>query len=60
MAQGLRGLRRAGWVLAGVALALVLLVGGALLYLGIPQNAAGMAAKGVCSATFVAGRPWQT
>lgn len=59
MAQGLRGLRRAGWVLAGVLLAVVLLVVGALLYLGIPQNAAGMAAKGVCSAAFVAGRPWQ-
>ena len=28
-----------------------------LLYLHIPQNAAGMAAKGVCSAAFVAHRP---
>jgi len=37
-----------------VALALVL---GALLALGIPRNAAGMAAKGVCSAAFVAHRP---
>ena len=38
---------------------LVLLVAGALLYLGIPRNAAGMAAKGICSAAFVAVRPWQ-
>jgi CubicO group peptidase (beta-lactamase class C family) len=43
-----------GLLVALVALAIV-----ALLYLGIPQNAAGMAAKGVCSAAFVAGRPWQ-
>ena len=28
-----------------------------LTYFGIPRNAAGMAAKGVCSAAFVAGRP---
>jgi CubicO group peptidase (beta-lactamase class C family) len=59
MVQGLRGWRRAGFALASVLLAVVLLVGGALLYLGIPQNAAGMAAKGVCSAAFVAGRPVQ-
>lgn len=39
--------------------ALALLFIGALLYLGIPRNAAGMAAKGICSAAFVAGRPWQ-
>ena len=38
---------------------LALLIAGALLYFGIPRNAAGMAAKGVCSAAFVAGRPWQ-
>jgi hypothetical protein len=38
-------------------LALLLVVVGALLYLRIPQNAAGMAAKGVCSAAFVAHRP---
>ena len=30
-----------------------------LVALGIPGNAAGMAAKGICSAAFVAGRPWQ-
>lgn len=28
----------------------------AMVYIGIPRNAAGMAAKGVCSAAFVAGR----
>lgn len=38
-------------------LALLLVVVGALLYFHIPQNAAGMAAKGVCSAAFVAHRP---
>lgn len=43
------------WLL-GCLLALVLLVVGALLVLGIPGFAAGMAAKGICSATFVAGR----
>ncbi len=43
-------------------LLLALLVAAALLAvvaLGIPRNAAGMAAKSVCSAAFVAGRPWQ-
>ena len=45
--------------LSGLLLALVALVIGALLYFGIPRHAAGMAAKGVCSAAFVAGRPWQ-
>lgn len=38
-------------------LALLFVVVGALLYFRIPQNAAGMAAKGVCSAAFVAHRP---
>jgi len=42
-------------VLAGVVVTLVV----TLVALGIPRNAAGMAAKGVCSAAFVAGRPWQ-
>ena len=41
---------------AGILL-LLLLVVMALVYFGIPRNAAGMAAKGVCSAAFVAGRP---
>ena len=48
-----------GWI-KGVVLSLlglVALVIVALVYIGIPQNAAGMAAKGVCSARFVAGRP---
>ncbi len=44
---------------AGLLLALLALLLMTLLYLRIPQNAAGMAAKGVCSAAFVAGRPWQ-
>lgn len=39
-------------------LALLLVGVGALLYLHIPQNAAGMAAKSVCSAAFVAHRPY--
>lgn len=38
-------------------IALLFVVVGALLYFRIPQNAAGMAAKGVCSAAFVAHRP---
>ena len=51
--------RARGWirgVLIGV-LSLIALVAAALLFIGIPQNAAGMAAKGICSAAFVAGRP---
>jgi CubicO group peptidase (beta-lactamase class C family) len=47
------------WFLAVIA-TLVLLLVAALVALDIPRNAAGMAAKGVCSAAFVAGRPWQT
>lgn len=39
-----------------IILVLILLLVGALLYFHIPSNGAGMAAKGVCSATFVAGR----
>ncbi len=42
-----------------LALVLVAVAVGSMLYIGIPKNAAGMAAKGVCSASFVAGRPWQ-
>ena len=52
-----QGVRRAVRLVGGVVLGLVVLVVGALAYLGIPQNAAGMAAKGICSAAFVAGRP---
>lgn len=44
------------WLVFPLA-ALVLLVVGALVYLGIPRNAAGMAAKGICSAAWVGGRP---
>lgn len=43
--------------LGRLLLALVVVVIGLLSYLQIPQNAAGMAAKGICSAAFVAGRP---
>jgi len=53
MTQGMQWVRR---LLLGVV-GLVVLVFGALFYLGIPQNAAGMAAKGICSAAFVAARP---
>lgn len=48
-----------GWI-KGTVLALLGLfavVIAALQIIGIPQNAAGMAAKGICSAAFVAGRP---
>jgi CubicO group peptidase (beta-lactamase class C family) len=46
-------------LLKGVFILLIasfLALTGALLYLDIPRNASGMAAKGVCSAAFVAGR----
>ena len=48
-----------GWIKGTLLslLGLLALVVAALLYIGIPQNAAGMAAKGICSAAFVAGRP---
>ncbi|MDO8449785.1 MAG: hypothetical protein Q7T10_13385 [Rhodoferax sp.] len=59
MANASSWIKRVLLTLLGLLLGLVALVVGALLYLGIPQNAAGMAAKGVCSAAFVAGRPWQ-
>ncbi|MEI8028626.1 MAG: serine hydrolase [Comamonadaceae bacterium] len=52
-------IKRALLMALGLLVALVTLAIVALMYLGIPQNAAGMAAKGVCSAAFVAGRPWQ-
>ncbi len=48
-----------GRTLLALVIVVVLLVGvafGGLVYLRIPQNAAGMAAKSVCSASFVAGR----
>jgi len=52
--------RIVGRTLIVVGVVVVVLVGAAigyLLYLQIPQNAAGMAAKTVCSSAFVAGRP---
>lgn len=48
-----RGLLR----LIGALLAILAVVAGVLVYLRVPQNTAGMAAKSVCSAAFVAGRP---
>ena len=53
------GFRRAMSWLPGLLLTLLMLGSAGLLYFGIPQNAAGMAAKGICSAAFVAGRPRQ-
>lgn len=45
-------------IILGVIVGILLLaVAGILWYLQIPTTAAGMAAKAVCSATFVAGRP---
>lgn len=52
--------RIVGRTLIALAIIVVVLVGAAfgyLLYLQIPQNAAGMAAKTVCSSAFVGGRP---
>jgi CubicO group peptidase (beta-lactamase class C family) len=43
--------------LVGLVVVLLAVVVGALLWLNIPSNASGMAAKSVCSAAFVAGRP---
>lgn len=45
------------WVIAAVLLLLVAGAVAAALVLQIPRNAAGMAARSVCSAVFVAGRP---
>ncbi len=44
------------WILGIVGLLLVVVIG-ALLWVGIPAKASSMAAKTVCSAAFVAGRP---
>ena len=47
-----------GFIIAGsLLLGLLVIAIIALVALGIPRNAAGMAAKGICSAAFVAGRP---
>jgi CubicO group peptidase (beta-lactamase class C family) len=44
----------------GLVAALVLAALAAALAIGLPRNAAGMAARSVCSGAFVAGRPWHT
>ena len=49
--------RRGLFGLLGLVVLLLAAVLVALFALGIPRGAAGMAAKGVCSAAFVAGRP---
>ena len=59
MASRVAWLKRVAWAFFGTLLALLMLTVGGLLVVGIPQNAAGMAAKGICSAAFVAGRPTQ-
>lgn len=59
MATGNHWFKRVALSLGGLLAVLLLVLVGVLLYLRIPQNASGMAAKGVCSAAFVAGRPWQ-
>jgi len=51
-----RWLRRLLLTLLAVVLLLVAAIIGVMLYFDIPSNAAGMAAKSVCSAAFVAGR----
>ncbi len=57
MAHASRPIRRALLIASGLPLILLALASAVLLYFGIPRNAAGMAAKGICSAAFVAGRP---
>ena len=52
-----RGVRRALVWLVSTLLVLVVAVAAAMQWIGLPQFGAGMAAKGVCSAAFVAGRP---
>ena len=56
MAQASRPAQRVLLIASGLPLALLVLASAVLLYFGIPRNAAGMAAKGICSAAFVAGR----
>ena len=52
-------IQRGFTIAGGLLLGLLVIAITALLVLGIPRNAAGMAAKGICSAAFVAGRPVQ-
>ena len=59
MAQASSPIQRVLLIAAGLPVILLALASAVLLYFGIPRNAAGMAAKAICSATFVAGRPWQ-
>lgn len=60
MAMGKHWFKRVALSLGGLLAVLLLALVGVLLYLRIPQHASGMAAKGVCSAAFVAGRPAST
>lgn len=59
MAEPASLIKRVLWGGLSLVLAVAVIAFGALMYFGIPQNAAGMAAKGICSAAFVAGRPQQ-
>jgi CubicO group peptidase (beta-lactamase class C family) len=63
MGRGTSTIRRTfkipGAVLVALLIILPLVVVVAGLYLHVPRNAAGGVAKAVCSATFLAGRPWQ-
>ena len=52
-----RWIRRVFYATSALVLGVALLAIAALVALGIPRNAAGMAAKGICSAAFVAERP---
>ena len=59
MANASSPIKRVLLIVSGLPLILLCLASAVLLYFGIPRNAAGMASKAICSATFVAGRPWQ-
>lgn len=59
MKQAMGWFKRTVLLLLGLLIALLMVAVGGLMYFHIPQNAAGMAAKGICSAAFVAGRPTQ-
>lgn len=53
---------RRSWIGLGITLAVLAVVGLRPVvapYAALPANAAGMAAHGVCSGAFVAGRPWR-
>ena len=53
-------MRRLFTIALGLSVVVLLAVVAAALAIGLPRNAAGMAARSVCSGAFVAGRPWQT